>query len=69
MKTLMVVILLTWVIFTDSAAASKERYCAIFQLCHHPPVFHSGFATVEEVELPVKNSSLLWGGMFTLSRC
>lgn len=50
MKMLMVIILLTWVTLTDAAAAT-------FQLCNHPAVFHSGFATVVvEVKLPVKTA-------------
>lgn len=57
MKMLMVIILLTWVTLTDAAAASTGRYSATFQLCNHPAVFHSGFATVVvEVKLPVKTA-------------
>jgi len=52
----MVIILLPWVTFAHAAAASTERYYATFQLCHHPPALHSGFATVVEVKLPVKTA-------------
>lgn len=38
-----------------TAAASTERYCTPFQLCHQPLLPHLGFATVvKEVNLPVK---------------
>lgn len=65
----MVIIMLTWVTFADAAVASTERYCATFQLCYHPPVFHSGFATVVEVKLPVKTALCCGVACLLLNRC